>query len=171
MRKDFSKKNRFIPFLIVGIILLACDMASKFWAYQELSLYGEIPVFSNVWGIDFSILRAMNSGGAWSLFSSFPIVLLIVRIAIFIGLVTYALFLNEAKKRRIPLLLIVTGALGNILDCFFYGSVVDMLSFNLWGYGFPVFNVADSLIFLGVATLMLQSLFKKKKKHALTFSN
>jgi len=180
MKKAFSKKRRFLPFLITGLVLLIADMISKYWIYHSLPNmhyaspfypYGGIGVFQNVLGIDFCINRVTNLGGAWGIFGSYPIVLLIVRIAILLGVLIYALFLNDVKKRRIPFLLIITGALGNILDCFIYGSVVDMFHFTLWGYSFPVFNVADAMIFLGVFSLILQSLFQKKKKHARAFSN
>lgn len=180
MKKDFSKKRRFLPFLLAGVVLLLIDMISKYWVFHSLANiyyaspfypYGGIGVFQNLFGIDFCINRVTNHGGAWGVFGSFPLVLLIVRIAILAGVMIYALFINDVKKRRIPLLLVITGALGNILDCFIYGSVVDMFHFTLWGYSFPVFNVADSLIFLGVATLILQSLFQKKtKKHVPRFS-
>jgi len=53
-----------------------------------------------------------------------------------------------------PFALILTGAVGNVLDYFVYGHVIDMLHFVLWTYDFPVFNIADSLITLGVAGLM-----------------
>ncbi|WP_420421397.1 signal peptidase II [Simkania sp.] len=180
MKKDFSRKRRFFPFLLTGAVLLLIDMISKFWVFHGLANmlyaspfypYGGIGVFENVLGIDFCINRVTNHGGAWGIFGSFPIVLLIVRIAILISVMIYVLFINEVKKRQIPLLLIITGALGNILDRFIYGSVVDMFHFTLWGYSFPVFNVADTLIFLGVATLIIQSLFQKKKtKHVPRFS-
>jgi len=155
-------------------------MISKYWIYyhfpnMQYALpfypYGGIGIFENLLGIDFCINRVANIGGAWGVFGSFPVVLLIVRIAILFGVMIFAFFLNEEKKRRVPLLLIIIGALGNIFDCFVYGSVVDMFHFILWGYSFPVFNFADMLIFFGVATLILQSLFHKKKKNVPTLSN
>ena len=177
MKKDFSKKRRFFPFLLAGVVLLFLDMLSKYWVFHSIPNiyyaspfypYGGIGVFENLFGVDFCINRVTNQGGAWGVFGSFPIVLLIARIAILIGVTIYALFINDVKKRQVPFLLIITGALGNILDRFIYGSVVDMFHFILWGYSFPVFNIADTLIFLGVATLLLQSLFQKKKKHELS---
>jgi signal peptidase II len=180
MRKGFSKKGGFFSYLFVGIVLLALDLFSKYWVSYELPHsyyttpfypYGGIGIFQNVLGIDFCINRVTNFGGAWGIFSSYPIVLLIVRIASFFGILTYALFLNDEKRRKVPLLLVLVGALGNIVDCLVYGSVVDMLHFTLWGYAFPVFNFADTMICLGVFSLIFQSLFYKKKKHAASFSN
>ena len=180
MKKASSRKRQFMSFVTVALILLACDMISKYFVFYTLQTahyvspfypYGGIGIFQNFLGIDFCLNRVTNLGGAWGSFASFPIVLLIVRIAIFFGVMVFTFFLNDEKKRRVPLLLIITGACGNILDSFIYGSVVDMLHFVLWGYSFPVFNFADMMIFLGVTTLALQSLFQKKKKHAPSLSN
>lgn len=174
MKKDFSK------FFIIALVLLGLDLFSKYWVYYKLLSahyalpfypYGGVGVFQNIFGIDFCITRMTNLGGAWGIFSSYPIVLLILRIAIFSGMLVYVLFLNEIKKRRFPFLLIITGACGNILDSFIYGAVIDIFHFTFWGYSFPVFNIADSLIFLGVSSLVLQSLFEKKKKHVSSISH
>lgn len=174
MRKDFFKA------LLLGLSLLLFDILIKYWVYHYLSIndytsflypYGGIGVFQNILGIDFCITRVTNLGGAWGIFSSYPIVLLIIRIGILFGVVTYTVFLNDIKKRRLPFLLIITGALGNILDCFIYGFVIDMFHFTFWRYSFPVFNIADSLIFLGVASLVIQAVFQKKKKYVSKFSN
>jgi signal peptidase II len=58
--------------------------------------------------------------------------------------------------------LIATGAIGNILDYFIYGHVVDVFYFVFWGYSFPVFNVADSIIFCGIVVLFLQSFLERR---------
>lgn len=181
MKKGSSNQGRcFLFFLLTGLCLLLLDVASKYFIYYHFPYmqhttpfypYGGIAVFQGVLGIDFCINRVTNLGGAWGIFSSYPIVLLIVRIATFFSLLIFTLFLNDQKKRRIPLFLIIVGALGNILDSFFYGSVIDMFHFVLWGYSFPVFNFADTMIFLGVVSLAAQSLFRKKKKYEPVLSN
>jgi len=178
MKKAFSKKTG--AFVIAALILFFLDFASKFWIERVLNHlhcaapyypYGGMGIFHNFLGIDFCISHVINLGSAWGIFSSFPIVLLIVRIAILVGLIVFTLFLNDQKRRSVPLMLIIVGAFGNILDFFLYGGVIDFFHFTLWGYSFPVFNVADTLIFLGVTTLIFQSLISKKKKHAHGFSN
>lgn len=98
--------------------------------------------------------------------SSIPYVLLGARIVIILALAIYTFFLNKVSQRSIPLLFILVGATSNILDFFTYGAVVDLFHFVLWGYSFPVFNVADTLIFFGVASLLVLSLFEKRKCYA-----
>ncbi len=62
------------------------------------------------------------------------------------------------KLMPLAISLIIGGALGNVIDRFVYGAVVDFLSFHVAGYYWPAFNVADSGICVGV-TLMLWSQF------------
>ncbi|WP_194848246.1 signal peptidase II [Candidatus Neptunochlamydia vexilliferae] len=154
--------------LFSAVALFLFDASTKYWIVENLPLFGTIPVFQNFFGVDFSISHARNLGGAWSLFSSYPIALLLVRVGIILALAAYVFFFNKERKREIPFMLILTGALGNIIDFFLYGSVVDMLHFVLWGYSYPVFNLADTFIFLGVATLIIQGItekLNKRKRH------
>jgi signal peptidase II len=66
-------------------------------------------------------------------------------------------YYRAERAYRYALALIIAGALGNVLDIFFYGHVVDMFHFVLWGYQYPVFNVADSSIFCGVLLYIVLS--------------
>lgn len=169
------RKKRIGILLFLAIVFLSIDAASKHWVNTHLPAiqtstplfpYGGIGVFQNILGIDFSINKANNLGGAWSLFSSYPQALLLVRLVIVGALFVYTLFMNKERRRDLPLLLILTGAMGNIIDFFLYGSVVDMFYFVLWGYSYPIFNVADMLIFFGVFSLLIQELLKKRKNYA-----
>ena len=74
------------------------------------------------------------------------------------------LFFGKVKERRIPLALILTGAVGNLFDFFLYGHVIDMFHLNFWGYSYPVFNFSDLLITSGIAWLLLCK--KKVEKKA-----
>jgi signal peptidase II len=160
-------KNRF-PFFL-ALFILGADIASKYATHLYLPLrswysmwypYDGIGVFENFLGIEFSIIHATNKGAAWGMLSSFQDYLLIFRFLLITGLIVYVLFFNRNRNWVIPMTLIIAGALGNVVDYFAYGHVVDMLHFVLWGYDFPVFNLADVSIFLGVTSLFLISLFE-----------
>lgn len=165
-----SKKWKVI---ILGFCLciLGIDILSKMYTYKHIPLlgwsssiypYGGIPVFQGFFGVDFSINYAMNKGAAWGAFSNFQEYLLYARILILAGLLAYIVLGKTDVFRKFSLLCIFTGAVGNVVDFFLYGHVVDMFYFVLWGYSFPVFNVADSLIFCGVACLFLQNITEKR---------
>lgn len=118
--------------------------------------YGGVSVFKNFFGIEFSLVHATNTGAAWSIFADHGSLLLYLRIVLIAGLI-YFYFKEKTSYLKFPIALIIAGAFGNILDIFFYGHVIDMFYFVFWGYSYPVFNIADSAICVGVFLYILLS--------------
>lgn len=148
--------------VILALILLL-DQFSKYWIQSTLPLmnlfsfpYGGIGIFKNLFGVEFSLVHATNTGAAWSLFSDYPGSLFFLRIILILLLMVYY-FKEKSSQLKFPLALIIIGALGNLLDIFFYGHVIDMFHFVFWGYHYPVFNVADSAICIGVLLYLILS--------------
>ena len=71
---------------------------------------------------------------------------------------------NESKIASLALVLVAGGAIGNCIDRLFRGYVVDMLSFNFFGYSFPVFNFADICVVIGAVLLVVSLCFTKEGK-------
>ena len=117
--------------------------------------YGGIGIFRDWLGIEFSINFLTNYGAAWGVLSDFQIYLLGLRIVLIVALAYYVLYMNIQPKWVLPIALILAGAIGNVMDFFTYGYVVDMFHFIFWGYDYPVFNIADSAVFIGVAWIGL----------------
>lgn len=143
--------------LILAALVLVFDQLSKYWTQAHLPMmsqsipwypYGGIGVFKDFFGIEFSITHATNKGAAWGAFSDYSFFLLILRLVLIAALFFY--YQRATTAFRYALALIIAGAIGNVIDVFVYGHVVDMFHFVLWGYNYPVFNVADSAIFCGV---------------------
>ncbi|MBI5274101.1 MAG: signal peptidase II [Chlamydiales bacterium] len=163
-------KKRSLFILFVCIILI--DVITKFSAKEFLPAmdwlhpsypYGGIGIFEDFFGINFSLNYVENRGTAWGLFSSYFDSLLIGRTVLILFLCIYLVFVNKDKSKQVPLVMIIAGAVGNIIDCFVYEYVVDMIHFNFWGYSYPVFNVADASICLGAFILMIQTLLANRK--------
>jgi signal peptidase II len=157
------KKAEYIWALIIVLAVLAVDMFSKHWVVENIPRmdqyalwypYNGIGIFKNFFGTDFSIVHATNRGAAWSLFSDYQVWLLALRIFLVIGLGVYLFFFNKKKEWIIPLALIFAGALGNILDYFIYGHVIDMFLMTFFGWDYPIFNIADSAITIGIIWLI-----------------
>ncbi len=147
---------------IVCLLILLVDILSKYWVFS--SVYRDIPVFSHfLGGIDFSISRVANHGAAWGMLATYQVPLLLFRCLAVAVLAIYIFKFNPHSSRRLPLLLILTGAIGNVLDFFIYGYVVDMFLFYFWGHPFAVFNIADSAITIGVACLIVLSFCSSKE--------
>jgi signal peptidase II len=147
------------------VFLFGADMLSKWAALHWIPPmgggapfypFGGIPVFSHFFGISFSLNYVTNTGAAWGLFAGHSGLLFSLRTIIILGLASYLLFFQKGGELpKFPTWLIVTGAVGNAVDYLLYGHVIDFFHFTFWGRSFPVFNLADSYITLGVAGLLL----------------
>lgn len=166
MKRDYSNLfNRYFA-IFLGCLVLVLDAATKMWTHRllpEISSrffhypYGGIGIFKDFYGVEFSIVHAINHGAAWGILSGYQKPLLVFRILLISALFIYAVFFNKRKKLWIPFALILSGAFANIIDYFIYGHVIDMFYFVFWGYSYPVFNVADSAIFLGILWVFLST--------------
>lgn len=158
---------------IAALLLLLLDFASKELTVRHLPLigevswtypYGGIAVFEDFFGIEFSLSFTTNKGAAWGMFRDYPMLLNLFRVCLISGL---AWFYWTGVSRRscvYGLGLVLAGATGNVIDFCRFGYVVDMLNFKFWGYDYPVFNLADCYIFIGVALLILFSFTHSHEK-------
>lgn len=151
------------------LAFLGLDFLSKSLALEYLppirwhSVYpfNGIGVFA-FGGVTFSLNFVTNTGAAWGLFSGQAGYLFLIRVAVISALAFFLLFFNKGKFPAFPLWLILTGALGNALDYYLYGQVIDFFHFTFWGHSFPVFNCADSYITLGALSLFFITRSKRE---------
>jgi signal peptidase II len=148
----------------LGIILL------DFYTKKIVSLHffqtgnERICFFENFLGLSCFIEYVTNRGAAWGLFSSWQLPLLLFRCLLVLGLIGYLLAGKAPAFQHCSLILILSGAIGNIIDSFYYGYVIDLFHFTFFHYSFPVFNIADSAIFCGISSLALLHFFLRKKE-------
>ena len=108
----------------------------------------------------FNLTLTFNPGAAFGLWSNLPPGWreVALGISIALALVAVVIFLRhpncQSTLARVSLSAVLGGAIGNIIDRFTYGSVVDFLDFYLGNYHWPAFNVADSAIFLGIMVVV-----------------
>lgn len=173
-----GKKPLFI--FLFAYLLLFIDQLVKVYVHYHIfptSIasssypYGGFAVFSDWYGIDFAITHVINKGAAWGAFAYFHDYLLYVRLLIIGGLFSYLFFVKAGNFRKGCLLLIAMGAIGNVLDTFIYGHVIDMFYFIFWNYRFPVFNLADATIFSGVCLLFFEGITYKLRARFLVRKN
>ncbi|HNT75521.1 MAG TPA: signal peptidase II [Anaerolineae bacterium] len=148
--------------LLVGAaaLVFALDQASKFWVVRTLPPYTPVDVFPWLKPI-LSFTYITNMGVAFGLFPQLSTLLKFLPLLV-IGLIV--LFRRSIVVTRIwldlALGIVVGGALGNLWDRLFRGgAVVDFLDVNFWPFRqWPVFNLADASILVGVGILLLDSL-------------
>lgn len=162
-------RPNFMPLgLIAGLIVLAADQLSKWWVLNRLDLPDLrqvvlLPVLNltMVWnrGVTFGMLNGLGNWGH------------ILLTAIALGVVAalgFWLRRAENKLTAVAIGAIAGGAIGNVIDRVRYGAVVDFIQAHVdtpWGdYSWYVFNVADAAIVCGVAVLILDSQFSKRRQ-------
>ena len=104
----------------------------------------------------FNINLAYNYGAAWSILTGKKIVLILISIIIVIGI--YFILIRGKKLRTYESItygLLIGGILGNLFDRIVYGYVIDFLDFYIFGYEFPIFNLADSFIVISIFMLIV----------------
>jgi signal peptidase II len=146
----------------IGVIVatIVLDQATKVWAERALD-YGQtidlLPILS--------LYRVYNTGIAFSLFSGFGSVgLIVVMLAVTaIVLVIWQRTAEGGMLAAIGYALIVGGAVGNIIDRLAYGHVVDFLYLHLGDWPLFVFNLADAALTIGPALLILVFLLPKRE--------
>ena len=138
--------------IILTIIFLVIDIISKLVISNLMNVNASIMVIKNF----FYITYVRNTGAAWSIFSGKTLGLIIVSLLIIVFLLYY-ISKNKPKYKieKISYAMILGGAFGNLIDRIIYGYVIDFLDFNIFGYNYPIFNLADSFIFVGVLLLII----------------
>lgn len=129
--------------LNIGALIVLCDQATKFLAVRFLKPIGQLPVVQNI----FHLTYVENTGIAFGLFQNYPSVWsIIITLSIFLLLFGIRFFSLQPFSRKMAYGFILGGAIGNWLDRVRFHYVIDFLDFRIW----PVFNIADSFICMGV---------------------
>jgi signal peptidase II len=151
------------PYFLLILALMALDQAAKAVVSQTVEVYESRPVIPGL----FNLTRIHNRGAIFGAFnqSNNPTVFVALTAAslLALGLVVFYFFKTSASDRlmKVSLSLILAGALGNLLDRFIRGYVIDFLDVHIRNAHWPFFNVADSCISIG-AVLMLVVFFRRK---------
>ena len=148
-----------ILYLFIVILLTCIDQYSKFVVIQNMDLGEKIEVIKDF----FSITHVRNYGAGFSILQNATVFLSAVSI-LTICILIY-LLLHEKKLSflsKTAYLLIISGALGNLIDRLLKAYVTDFLDFLIIGYDFPVFNIADCFITVGCFLLIGELLWESR---------
>jgi signal peptidase II len=151
-------------YMIAAVVGIIADQLSK-WALLEIVGMRENPRNIRVLPI-FDIVAWRNYGTSFSLFYTNaawgPYVFSLAALAIIVVLVLWlSRMVNPVLAAAIGA--VIGGAIGNVIDRLRIGFVVDFLYFHVGDYGWPAFNVADSLIVVGIGILVFDGMFVSRK--------
>lgn len=144
-----------LNFFLVALIVVALDQVSKFFIRANMTLGQSIPEEGF-----FRITYGTNTGGVFGLFANQAFLITLTAIVGVAAILVYSRYpLFNRVLVRIALGLLLGGAVGNLIDRIRFGEVVDFIDVGAW----PVFNIADSAVVVGVILIIYYFLFGQKR--------
>lgn len=146
-----------MPLFLISFLVIAIDQLLKFVMLKVLVYNESIPIIKGF----FSLTLVYNTGAAFGILQGRH------GLFLFLPVLTVALILilyirsKEKKKLIMPLGLLLGGTIGNLIDRLRYGYVIDFFDLFFRNWHWPVFNIADSCICIGVLLLFLQVMRRK----------
>jgi signal peptidase II len=157
-------KNKYLFLVTVAIPLIVLDQATKLIIVRTMDLHTIIPVIRNF----FDIVHARNQGAAFGILRDSSIRLpFLISVSLLAVLILVALFRKLRPEQKLSawgLSLVLSGAVGNLIDRVRLGEVIDFLSVHWYGLYWPAFNVADSAICIGVGMLVIDMIQEERRK-------
>lgn len=126
------------------LFFIACDQVSKYYISTKFPLYYDSVIVDNI--LNLTVLH--NTGAGWSIFAEHTNIIILIDLLV-IGYLIYYLWANIKSLSILHMqavILILAGAIGNIIDRIAYGYVIDFINIHI----IPIFNIADICITMGV---------------------
>ena len=146
-------------YYILALLIIGVDQLTKYMTVANIDLYEVVNVIPNV----LSWIYLRNTGAAWSILEGqmwfFYIVTLVVVVVVVYYLQKYG---RQSGLLALSLSFILAGSIGNVIDRLRFGYVVDMIRLEF--IDFPIFNVADMALSVGVALMILYVFLDEKSK-------
>ena len=143
---------------IIVAVLFALDQITKTYVKNNLPLGQSNEVIQDF----FYFTYVENTGAAFGILKNGRYFFIILTIIISFVLI-YVMIKNKSKILRLAISIVLGGALGNFIDRLLYGKVTDFLDFYIFGYDYPVFNVADICVNIGTILLAIYIIFIYKE--------
>ncbi|MBT2665882.1 signal peptidase II [Bacillus sp. ISL-4] len=146
-------------YYLIALLVIALDQLTK-WMIVKKMEYGEsIEIIENL----LYITSHRNRGAAWGILQGQMWFFYIITIAVIVGLVYYIQKMaKESILLGVALALMLGGAIGNFIDRVARQEVVDFVHTYIFSYSFPVFNVADAALSIGVGLLVIHMFLEEK---------
>ncbi|WP_186003916.1 signal peptidase II [Parageobacillus genomosp. 1] len=145
-----------VIYYMIALVVIAIDQWTKWLVVKYMRLGESIPIIPDV----FYITSHRNRGAAWGILQGQFWLFYLITVIVVIGLIVYIQRLPRGERLfGVALGLMLGGAIGNFIDRLFRKEVVDFIHAYIGTYSFPVFNVADSSLTIGVVLLFIKTFF------------
>ena len=164
---DNRTTRRYIAWMVVALLVVIADQATKWAIVEWVDLYGRVPINSFI-----NITHQQNTGAAFSFLAGaggwqrWFFVVLETAVSAVIAVWLWRIRTEGPLVLMAGLSLVLGGAVGNLVDRARLGYVTDFVQVWFGSWAFPSFNVADSAITVGAALLIIDSLFLSGKEKA-----
>lgn len=145
---------------IIATFILLLDQISKSIIEIYFKLNESVVIVKDF----FSITVAHNTGGAWSILNNHSYLFIIFSVIALIILIRFMFQFKNNLRNNIAFACTVAGIMSNLADRLFLGYVRDFFDFKIFGYDYPIFNIADIAIVIGVFLLIIAILKGEDKK-------
>ncbi|HIW11807.1 MAG TPA: signal peptidase II [Candidatus Salinicoccus stercoripullorum] len=148
-----------MPMALIAAFLIGLDQLTKFLVVTRMEEGESIPIL----GKYFAITSHRNSGAAWGMLQGQMIFFYIITVVV-LAILVYV-YIREAKGNLLlqsAIVMLIAGSLGNFIDRILFQEVVDFVDVLLIFYDFPIFNVADSALTVGVVLMIVEFFFMGK---------
>ncbi len=135
----------------IGVIVLVLDQITKILTNIFIETGSSVKVIDGF----FSLVNVTNTGAAFSILEGRTIFLVMLTLVVIVLILKMRKDFDDKRYVNVAFGFLMGGILGNLVDRLFLGSVRDFLKFRIFGYNFPVFNVADMAIVVGVILLII----------------
>ena len=136
---------------IIAVLILIIDQVSKSLIEIFFKLNESVMVIKDF----FYITVVHNTGGAWSIFSNHSYLFIIASIVAIVLLIKFMFGFKNNLRNSIAFASLFGGIFSNLADRLILGYVRDFLDFKIFGYDYPIFNIADIAIVVGVILLII----------------
>lgn len=151
----------FVFYYMIALLVIAIDQFTKWLVLKYMELGESITIIEDL----LYLTSHRNRGAAWGILQGQMWFFYIITVVVIIGIIFYLKKgADEGLLFKWSLALMLGGAIGNFIDRIFRKEVVDFIHTFPFGYNFPIFNIADSSLVIGVALLIIHMLLEEKKE-------
>jgi len=148
-------------YYIIALLVVLFDQWTKWLVVQKMELYDRITIIDNF--LYLSSFR--NKGAAWGILQNQMIFFYIITVIVIIGIVYYIHnYVKDSRLQGVAIAFILGGAIGNFIDRLFRKEVVDFIDVMIFNYDYPIFNVADSFLVIGVGLIFIATFLEGRKE-------